>query len=191
MENIGGFKKLFQTASATLNYQRSTQESGRAGSTETKNYSTQITPALVTKWKNGMNTTLGVVVGKRISEGQGTKNEQTNITINFDLKYSFAAGQGIRIPLPFISKRLKFKSTLDSSLNISYARNSGKRFTAFSPVPEPLPGTNTLRVAPQLTYNFSRTLNGSFFIDYSRSYSESSNQTTTVLSIGISAVFLF
>jgi hypothetical protein len=51
--------------------------------------------------------------------------------------------------------------------------------------------TTTLKVAPSLTYNFSRALNGRFFAEYGRAFAQASNQTTTTLRIGISAVLSF
>jgi hypothetical protein len=48
-----------------------------------------------------------------------------------------------------------------------------------------------LRAAPTLRYFFSRTINGSAFVDYSRSFTEQTDQTTTVVRVGVSAVITF
>jgi hypothetical protein len=74
---------------------------------------------------------------------------------------------------------------------MGFSKNTGRRSTAGSGFFEPLPGTNLIRVSPRLTYNFTRALNGSLFIDYSRAFSEATNQTTTTLRIGINAIFTF
>lgn len=191
LEQLGIFSGLFQTSSATFNYKRTIQESGRSGTTDSESSSSQMSPAFVAKWKNGLNSTVSFARSKRINDTRGSKTELTGMTVAMDLKYSFAPGKGMRIPLPFLSGKLNFKSNLDTSLNMSYSRNSGQRFSSLSPLPEDLPGTNVLRVSPRMTYNFSRTLNGAFFIDYSRSYSDASNQTTTVVRVGITAIFTF
>jgi len=76
-------------------------------------------------------------------------------------------------------------------LSVSYSMTGGQRTNSLRSIPEPIPGTNILKVSPRLTYTFSRTLNGSFFVDYTRTYSEASNQTTTLVRIGINAIFTF
>ena len=89
------------------------------------------------------------------------------------------------------SMHANVKSKLDSSVNMSYSQRGGKRGTGSLDVFEPIPGTNSLRIAPRLTYNFSRALNGAFFIDYSRTFSEATNQTTTLVRVGLNATFTF
>jgi hypothetical protein len=108
-----------------------------------------------------------------------------------DLKKSFSGAQGFRIPIPFFSKRFKFKSRLDSSLNMNYSMTRGKRFMPNSDQFDELPGTSALRVSPRLTYNFSSSVNGSLFIDYSRSYSDATGQTVTTVRVGINAILTF
>lgn len=191
LEQLGIFGGMFQTSSATFSYKRTTQKSGRVGTTDSENSTSQMSPTFVAKWKNGLNSTLTFARNKRINDTRGSKTELTGITVAMDLKYSFRPGKGLGIPLPFLSNKLNLKSNLDTSLNIAYSRNSGQRYSSLSPEPEDLPGTNSLRVSPRMTYNFSRTLNGSFFVDYSRSYSEASNQTTTLIRMGITAIFTF
>jgi hypothetical protein len=150
-----------------------------------------MTPALVANWRNGINSTLSYSHDSRVNATHGSKTELTSMNVSIDLKYTFAPGKGLRIPLPFMSKQWKFKSTLDTAVDMSYARNSGLRYSSLYPMPEKLPGTNTLRVSPRMTYNFSRTLNGSLFVDYSRMYSEATNQTTTTVRVGVTAIFTF
>ncbi|UCH82627.1 MAG: hypothetical protein JSW50_09055, partial [Candidatus Latescibacterota bacterium] len=83
------------------------------------------------------------------------------------------------------------KSRLDTSISAGYIRTGGRRSTDKPGFFQSLPGTTTIRVSPRVTYNFTRALNGSFFINYSRSHSDASNQTTTLVQIGLTAVFTF
>jgi hypothetical protein len=48
-----------------------------------------------------------------------------------------------------------------------------------------------IRFSPRVAYNFTQALNGAFFIDFSRSYAEQSDQTTTIVRIGLTATFTF
>jgi hypothetical protein len=191
LEKLGVFRGLFVSSSANLGFKKTIRESGRGSTTDNTNSTIQISPSLVAKWKNGMNTTLTVARNKKVNESHGSKTELTSFSTSMELKYSFTGGQGFRLPLPFLSKKFKFKSTLDTTLSISYSRTGGQRKNALLSIPEPIPGTNSLKVSPRLTYNFSRTLNGSFFVDYTRTYSEASNQTTTLVRVGINAIFTF
>jgi hypothetical protein len=108
-----------------------------------------------------------------------------------DFKKDFRGGSGFKLPIPFLSKEIKWTSTLNTNLSITYTRASGKRYEEGSEIFQPIPLTTSLKISPSATYNFSRAINGRIFIDYGRAYAESSNQTTTSLRIGISAALTF
>jgi hypothetical protein len=96
----------------------------------------------------------------------------------------------MKLPIPGLHNKV-LKSKLDTSMNISYSRRTGKRSTGSLAFFEPIPGTSQFRVSPRVTYNFTQALNGAFFIDYSRSFSEATNQTTTLVRVGLNATFTF
>ena len=80
---------------------------------------------------------------------------------------------------------------MNSNLRIAYAQSGGRRYQEGSELSQPIPRTTSLSVSPNLTYTFSRALNGRLFVDYSRSYAEVSDLTTTTLRVGVSAVLSF
>ena len=142
-------------------------------------------------FKNQIKSTLSMAYNKNLTDNRGSISETSNLSVTLDLKKDFRGGSGFRLPIPFLSKKIKWTSTLNSNLNITYTRAGGKRYQIGDEIFQPIPKTTSLSISPNLTYNFSRALNGRFFIDYGRSYAEASEQTTTTLRIGVSAVLNF
>lgn len=187
LEEFGIFRPLFTATSATFAWRQQTRETARGGDVQNRDVSRTLTPAIVFAWKNGINSNLTVSQTKNTSTSRGSLNETTSLSFALDLKYSFDAGRTIR--LPFLKDKV-LKSRLDSSLSVSYARTGGKRSTTpgfFTPVSK----TTNFRIGPRVTYSFTRALNGSFFFDYSRLYNEATDQKTTVVRVGVDAIFTF
>ncbi|MFH1754571.1 MAG: hypothetical protein ABIA59_02600, partial [Candidatus Latescibacterota bacterium] len=192
LEKFSLINGLISSASANFSIRKNWTESGKKGTVDSRNETVTMTPSLSTSWKNGMNSTASVLLTKQTADSHGSKNENSQLSITLDIKKGFTGGEkGFRIPLPFVSKRIKFRSRLDSSLGITYSRRSGKRFLPGSDRFDELPLSTVLKVSPRLTYNFSSSLNGSFFTDYSRAYSDASNQTTTTVRVGITTILTF
>ncbi len=191
IEKFALFRPMFKSSTANVTYKQEKNESGRKGDIDSKRESLTLTPSMTFMFKNGINSTLSVSYRNDMSDNRGSIVENTNWNIALDLKKDFRGGSGFKIPIPFFSKEVKWTSTLNSNLNIVYSRSSGKRYQEGSEIFQPIPMLSTLKVSPSLTYMFSRALNGRFFIDYSRSFAEASNQTTTALRIGVSAVLSF
>jgi hypothetical protein len=192
LEKFSLLGSLVRSASANFSFRKNWSESGKKGSVNSRSENLSITPSLSTSWSNGINSTASVLITKQTTDSHGSKNENSQLSVTLDIKKSFTGGEkGFRIPLPFVSKRIKFRSKLDSSLGITYSRRGGKRFLPGSDQPDELPKTTLIKVSPRLTYNFSSSLNGSFFADYSRGYSDASNQTTTTVRIGITTILTF
>jgi hypothetical protein len=141
-------------------------------------------------WKNNIQSSLGVQYTNDLSDTRGSVNETTNLNVSVDMKYTFEPGKSVKIPLPFLRNKT-LKSRLDTSIGAGYTRTGGKRSGEKPGFFIPLPGNSTFRLSPRLTYNFTRALNGSLFINYSRSHSDATNQTTTTVQVGITAVFTF
>ena len=190
LEGFALLKPVAKSSSATVTYRKTSRETRRAGKTETTAENLQFSPSLVMVWKNDMNTTANVRYSKNTTDTRGSLSETTDWNITLDLRYSFAPGKGIKLPLPFLRNK-ELKSRLDTSVNMGYTRSSGRRFTRGSSFFEPIPGRTSLRVAPRATYAFSRALNGSFFVEYARAFSEATNQTTTTVRVGLNATFTF
>jgi hypothetical protein len=150
-----------------------------------------MSPSLLFTWKNDIKSTLGVAYNRNTSETRGSKTETTSLSVNLDFTKTFIGGAGFKIPIPFFSKEVKWKSKLDTSLKLAYSRTGGKRFLEGTDFSTPIPSTSSLRVSPTVAYQFSETLSGRAFVDYSRGYNESNDQTITTLRIGVTAVFTF
>ncbi|UCG53134.1 MAG: cell surface protein SprA [Candidatus Latescibacterota bacterium] len=190
LENFALFKRLFAATNATVGYSRQTRESGTPGDVQTKSETTALSPSMLFSWKNKMQSNLGVQYTKDVTDTRGSINETTNLSVTADLKYTFEPGKSMKIPLPFLRNKT-LKSRLDTSVGAGYSRMGGRRSGGKPGFFISLPGTSTFRLSPRLTYNFTRALNGSLFINYSRSHSDATNQTTTVVQVGITAVFTF
>lgn len=190
LETFGPFRGLFSSANATITYNKTSQENGRLGVIETKRQSENITPSIVFQWKNDIRSSVGLQYAKDMTDTRGAVTENTNFNLNADVKYTFPPGKALKIPLPFLRNKT-FKSRLDTSLSGGYSRTGGRRSAGEPGRFVTVPGTSSIRVSPRLTYNFSSALNGSFFIDYSRSYADASDQTTTIVRVGLTATFTF
>jgi hypothetical protein len=192
LEKIGLFRPFFQSTQANMNWKKFVSESGIQGDDPTTTRETlTVSPSLLFTWKNQIKSTLGVSYNKNTSDTRGSKTETTSSSVSLDFKKSFRGGAGFKLPIPFFRKEVKWKSSLDTSLNIAYARTGGKRFNEGSDFSQPIPSTSSIRVSPNMTYRFSDTLSGSAFIDFGRNYNEATDQTITTVRVGVTAVFTF
>jgi hypothetical protein len=172
----------------TIDYRKASSESGirdEPPTTETSNFS--FTPGLLFLWKNELTSTLKVAIAENSSETRGSRSTTNNLSVNLDLKKNFRAGGGFN----FFGKEVKWTNELESNLAISYTKSSGERFLPGANIAEPIPATTNIRVAPNVRYFFNRNVNGSAFLDYTRSYAEALGQTITTLRLGITALINF
>jgi hypothetical protein len=190
-DGLGSFRPLrpiVESGQLTMSYGETHQESGQRGLPPVNtNETLTFTPAVVLAWKNQLNTTVNFSYTSNTSETQGSASKSTSGSLNLDLKRNFRGGGGFN----FFGKKMAWKNEMETSLIVSYARSGGERSTPGSPLVEPIPSTTSLRVAPTLRYFFSRTINGSAFIDYARNFAEQTDQTTTIVRVGVSAVITF
>jgi cell surface protein SprA len=190
LETFGPFRGLFNSASATMTYNKSRQETGRSGAVETIRESANLTPSLVFQWKNAIQSAVGVQYGKDLSDTRGSVTENSNLSVALDMKYTFNPGKALSLPLPFLKNRT-LKSRLDTSVSAGYSKTGGRRSAGEPGRFVTVPGTTQIKLSPRVAYNFTTALNGSFFIDYSRSHSDASDQTTTIVRVGLTATFTF
>jgi hypothetical protein len=190
-DGLGSFRPLrpiVETGQLTMSYGETHQESGQRDEPPVStNETLTFTPAIVLGWKNQLNTTLNFSYSSNTSETLGSASKSTNGSLNLDLKRNFRGGGGLN----FFGKKMAWKNEMETSLILAYSRSGGERSTPGSSLVEPIPSTTSLRAAPTLRYFFSRTINGSAFVDYSRSFTEQTDQTTTVVRVGVSAVITF
>jgi hypothetical protein len=190
LEKYGPLRGLFASSSATIGYKQTTRQTGQGQRVDVTDERRQITPSLVFAWKNGLTTNLSLGLTKNTNDTRGSFSETTSMSVNSEFKYAFAAGKALRLPLPFLRNK-KLRSSLNTSLKIAYTRTGGRRTLLGLSAPQETPKTTTIRVAPRATYNFSNALNGGLFVDYSRRFSEATDQTITTVRVGIDATFTF
>ncbi len=189
LENIGFFKRLFSQANSTFQLRKTTSESGFRDNLDNKTEQTTIGPAFSLVWKKyEVSSNFSVGYSKDRSEQPNNESNRQNLTVDADFRKAFRGGSGIKIPIPGLGD-IKWDSTLDSTLRLRYRRTSGTRVTNL--VETEIPETTSLQVSPEASYNFSQTINGRLFVDYTRAYSAQSDQTTTTVRVGISAVVRF
>ncbi len=128
LEKIGPLKGLFTTASATMSYNRSKNESGRDGMIQTTRVASNFTPSVVFQFKNDIRSSIGVQYQTDETETRGAITENSNLAVNLDLKYTFTPGKAISIPLPFLRNKT-LKSRLDTSVSAGYNKQGGQRST--------------------------------------------------------------
>jgi hypothetical protein len=190
LEHYGPLRGVFSATSFTVGYRASTRKSGIGDRVDNVDKGRTISPALVFTWKNGLSTNVNVNLQKNTSEVRGSYNETTSMGINMEMKYAFAAGKALKIPLPFLRNKT-LRSSLNTSMAVGYTRSGGKRSAFGGATLLEVPKRTTFRIAPRATYNFTSALNGGLFVDFQRSFSEATNQTVTTTRVGLDATFTF
>jgi hypothetical protein len=190
LEKLGPFRGLFAAASATMSYNKSTNETGRDGAIQTTRVASNFTPSIVFQWKNDIRSTIGVQYQIDKTETRGAITENSNLAVNLDLKYTFTPGKALSIPLPFLRNKT-LNSRLDTNVSAGFSKAGGRTSSGEAGRFVSVPGISLIRLSPRVAYNFTQALNGAFFIEYSRSYAEQTDQTTTIVRLGLTATFTF
>ncbi len=184
-------KKFFTTFTYNFGYFKQTDESGseRTGETFGKRISENFSPlaSISMSWKNGIRTT--VKITKKIATDQNLRRYAGNqsVTKNYDNSvaignsYSFSAPHGIK--LPFL-KKIKFKSTLSLSLNIS--KTSHKTKSSVGGQPFNVTGDNSkLSIASSAGYSFSSQVTGGFNANWADTNDKKTRKKTHIRELGI------
>lgn len=189
-DGLGQFRPLrpiLESGSINLNYRESHAENGqRDQEPTTKSGTFSLSPAVDMGWKNKLQTTLSVSYSSNTNENtRGSSSKTTSSAGTITLKRDFTGGGGIGL----FGKKMSWNNNLETNLAIAYSRSGGERL--LGGITEPIPASTSWSVSPNARYTFSKNVNGSAFIDYSRSFTESTKQTTTSLRIGVTAVITF
>jgi hypothetical protein len=189
-DGLGSFRPLRPVLAAgtvNVNYKETHQESGpRDAEPVQTNDTFAMSPALDMTWKNELQTTLSVSYSTTTNETKGAKTFNSTSGASIDLKREFRGGGGIGL----FGKKMSWNNNLETTLSLAYTRTSGER-TIVGGLSEPIPESTSFRVFPQARYTFSKNINGSAFIDYSRQYTQATEQTTTTVRVGVTAVVTF
>ncbi len=188
LHEFAPLKPILKGGELTVDYRETRNESGiRDEPPTTVSETFTLSPALLFTWKNDLTSTLNVALSENSSDTRGSKSVTSNLAVTLDLKKNFRAGGGFG----FFGKTVKWSNELESTLNLAYSRTGGERFSPGATIGEPIPATTNIRVAPTVRYFFNRNINGSAFIDYTRTYAEALDQTITAVRVGITALINF
>lgn len=146
--------RFIKQSDMTVKFERRIQ---RAARSEEINY--QLSPNWNLTWKNSLSTNVAVTFTQQNREETGQETWKRSWGVNLDMKYAFKRARGFSLPLPFLSKKkIKFKSTLTTALNIGYTRATSNN----------QPPSNSLTISPRASYKFSERITGALNINYSR-----------------------
>ncbi|MCK4225010.1 MAG: cell surface protein SprA, partial [candidate division Zixibacteria bacterium] len=189
--NLKLLKKFFTTFTYTFGYSKQTDERGseRTGETFSKKISENFSPlaSISMSWKNGIRTS--VKITRKITTDQNlrryagnqsvTKNYSNSIVIGN--RYSFSAPHGIK--LPFLRK-IKFKSTLSLSLNISKTSRMTKSSVGGNPF-NVTADRDQLSIASNAGYSFSSKVTGGFNAKWADTNDKKTRRKTHIRELGL------
>ncbi len=207
LERRGFLKKLSKSSGLSSSFRRQRQRSGRLPADgvpsppedewyDNETIRSDFTPLFSwsTNWNSGVNTTIGMNRSKSTDESQFnnvvSRTETTNRSLQVNGRYSFSAPRGISL----FGKRLRFQSDLTVSLDFDTSEEkvveaniqaSGETTTTVRS------HQKRLNVRPRATYNFSRKMQGSLDLSYSRSKDLQRERTETTITVAIEAVIKF
>jgi len=189
--NLKLLKRFFTTVTYNFGYSKQVNERGseRTGETFSKTISESFSPlaSFTMSWKNGIRST--VKISRKITTNQNLKQYAGNqsVTKNYDNSihlannYSFSAPHGIK--LPFL-KKIKFRSTLSLSLNVS--KTSRKAKSSVGGNPFNVTGDNSsLSISSTAGYSFSSQVTGGFNAKWSDTNDKKTRRKTHTRELGI------
>lgn len=181
-------KPILAGGELTVDYRETHNESGTKNEPATVVIETfTLSPSLNFTWKNELTSTLNVSMSENSNDTRGSKSVTNSFSVTMDLGKNFRAGGGFS----FFGKDVSFKNQMQSTLQVAYSKSGGERFTPGGNTGIPIPATTNFRIGPRATYTFNSNVNGSAFIDFSRTYAEASNQTISTVRLGVTAVINF
>ncbi len=162
LANLNPFSNWWKNSSISMGYKGSRNVEGRGVSVKTKETNKHEWLPLLgwdATWQNGVRTTLNVrrstSEAENLSGTRTLKRTQTS-SINFQIRHSFSAPQGISIPLA--GRPLKFKSNLTLSVDFTYEASKTTTPTAGNRVDR---DTRKFSFITTASYSFSKKVTGS------------------------------
>lgn len=207
LENRRLLSRWVKSSSLNSSYRKATHRDGRLpppGESQLpgeqwfdqESVRTEYTPFLSwsASWKSGVNTTFAHNRSRDAREfasgGVRSRSETVSRSWRVQGRYSFSAPQGIKL----LGKRLRFRS--DLTLNLDLDRSEDK--TEDLQLRDTGTSTSTvsahrkqMSVKPHATYNFSRKVQGSIDLTYSRNYDVRLDRTETIVGLALEALIKF
>ncbi|MFN8176458.1 MAG: cell surface protein SprA [bacterium] len=206
LENRRPLSSWVKSSSVNSSYRKQTQLSGRLPALnqppppgpwyDTKNVHTEYAPFLSwnAAWKSGINTTIShnrsTDVEQTEFDALRSQTETQSVSWRVSGKYSFSAPQGIRL----LGKKLRFRSDLTLNVDIDRSEQTTKELEVRSTgetTSTVRAHTKAMSVKPHATYNFSRKVQGTMDITYSRNYDVRLDRTETIVGLALQALFKF
>ncbi len=192
VEYLPFLEGILKNSSLVVGYKGSSAARG-VGSSQTTNRSDKVewVPLLGwdATWQNGVRTTFNLRRSTTETENlQGTRSLQRNRTtsIDFSVRHSFSAPQGMYIPLA--GRTLRFKSNLTFSLDVSYETVMGTTPTSNNRVDR---NTRKFAILPRATYSFSKSITGSANITFRQESDRKLGQTYRTIGMSASVLIRF
>jgi hypothetical protein len=207
LERHGRLDRWAKSASLSTSYRKTTRRTGRLPPDdeprppdepwyERQTERSEFTPFLSwnAAWKSGLNTTVSHSRSTTVEESEFntvlSQTETEGKSWEATGRYSFSAPQGIRL----LGKRLRFRS--DLTLTVSVDRSED--LTRELEVRENGSTTSNIRshrksfgLKPHATYNFSRKVQGSLDITYTKSRDLRLDRSETIVGLALEALIKF
>jgi hypothetical protein len=188
LETLRVLRPAIKSGELRVDYRETRVETGRANQPPTTTTETfTLAPSLLFLWKNDLNTNLTVAIGENSSETRGSRSVTDNLNVGLDLRKNFRGGGGVGL----FGKSISWTNQLEASLRLAYTRSGGERFERGSSLGTPVPVSTSFSVEPQARYTFSNNVSGSAFAGYTRSSTDATGRTTTLVRLGVTAVITF
>jgi hypothetical protein len=185
-------KNVLNSSSIAFGYKGTSSSRGTGKSTKTTETSQSEWLPLVgwdATWSSGVRTTFNIRHSRSETEdfkGAGSTKKSLTTSVNFSLRHSFSAPQGMYIPLA--GRTLKFKSSLTFSLDISYESRLDKTPTANNRVDA---DTRKFGITPKASYSFSKNITGSANARFEQMTDRKLGQTWRTIGVSASVIIRF
>jgi hypothetical protein len=141
-----------------------------------------LSPSWTLEWKNSLSSNVSVSYAKKTHMKNNQELWEKAWATALSLKYNIEGSRGFGIPLPLLNrKKLSFKSTLTTALNLQLSRVS----TQIDPP------SMVLSVSPNVIYRFSDNVTGGAGVDYKRTSGGRMGQIRQTVDVRVNAEFRF
>ncbi len=177
LEKWSLIKRFIKTSYLTISFKQTKITSlGREQS------SFNLTPNWNLTWKNDLSTALSLSYNQSSDVNRSQDMWKRNWSANVELRYNIKGSKGFGLPLPFLNKKkLKFKSELNTVMNINYSVTESYN----------VPAVSSLGISPSMSYRFSESVNGNLTLRYSRTAGGIMNTVNHEVGMHATASFKF
>ncbi|MBN1755038.1 cell surface protein SprA [bacterium] len=190
LRDLGFFKKATRSTNLTSGYRYTVDKNFDEGTMTTVTWKRELAPlvSLDITWNIGVQTKLSSNYAIQLTDRATSTNleQKTTQSIDLQISYAFRATKGINIPL--IKKTISFENNLNLSLTIS----KSKDLDEYGPDKEsfiPRSKTDTFKILPKASYNFSRNIHGGIDIEYTNR--DTMHQKTRIRGVSVWAEIRF